>query len=74
MPRYEIKPYKEINRGTENKKSKGKKASQLYGIWDNEKNGWLLNTEGIGKQKALKILAALRNVTTADKIRPFWRE
>lgn len=74
MPRYEIKKYKEIERGKERKKLKGGKASQLYGIWDNTKGGWVMNTEGIGKQKALKILAALRNVTIVDEIRPFWRE
>lgn len=74
MPRYEIKKYKEISRAEQAKKIKGKKASQLYGIWDNNTNKWVVNTEGIGKQKALKILAALRNVSMVDKIKPFWRE
>ena len=74
MPRYEIKPYREIVRGEEGKKKKGKKPTQTYGIWDNQVNNWVVNAKDIGQRKALKMLAALREVTAVDRIRPFWRD
>lgn len=74
MPRYEIRPYKEISRGEQGKKEKGRKPSQTYGIWDNQSNNWVINAKDIGKQKALRMLAALRQVTIVDRVRPFWRD
>lgn len=75
MDRYEIRPYGEkINRSSDNKKIKGKKPSQFYGVWDKERNEWVINAAGVGKQKAIKILKALTKKNKVDEIRPFWRE
>lgn len=75
MDRYEIRPYGEkIHRNSKNRKDKGKKPSQFYGIWDNKSNNWVVNAKDIGRQKAIKILKALSKNHNINEIKTFWRE
>lgn len=70
MARYEIRKFKEIKR---TKKWKGG-IGTFWGVWDTKNNNWVINTTGIGKEKAAKILKALEKNDNVNNPITFWRE
>lgn len=55
-------------------KDKGHYKSVLYGIWDHTIKDWVINTEGIGLDKAKKILKALDQPRKSVRRKNFWEE